>query len=53
MTPEADLVPGLDTEFVAQILGNDYLPLGPDPMSHTSKYNSAARSEEVATWLGG
>lgn len=39
VTPEADLVSGLDAELVAELLGNDDLALRPDAVSHTNRYN--------------
>ena len=37
--PEIDLVAWFDTELVSQLLGDDDLPFGTNPMSHTTKYN--------------
>jgi hypothetical protein len=35
VTPKVDLIAGLDSEFVAQFLGDDYLAFRPYTMSHT------------------
>jgi hypothetical protein len=37
--PEAHLVAWLDSELVAQILGDHHLAFGTHPMSHTEQYN--------------
>ena len=42
VTPQADLVAGLDAEFVSEFLGNDNLALRSDTVSRTSQYNSTA-----------
>ena len=42
--PEIDLVTRFDTELIAQLLGNNDLPLGADAMSHTTRYNSGVGS---------
>ncbi len=39
VAPEADLVTRLDTELVPQLLRDDDLTFGADPVSHTDKYN--------------
>lgn len=39
LEPEVDFVAGFDTEPIAQLLGDDHLPLGPDAMSQANKYN--------------
>lgn len=39
VAPKADFVTRLDSEFVAQLLGNHDLALRTDTMSHTSQYN--------------
>ena len=37
--PERDLVARFEAELVAEVLGDDDLPLGPYLVSHTSQYN--------------
>ena len=39
VAPEHDLVPRFDAELVAQVLGDDDLPLRANLVSHTVKYN--------------
>lgn len=51
--PEVDLVPRLDPELVAHLLGNHDLPLRPDSVSHTAEYDSdgfrSIRSRQVVS----
>ena len=39
VTPEVDLVAGLDAQLVTELLGDHNLPLRSDPVSHTKQYN--------------
>ncbi len=56
VAPEADLVTGLDAQFVPQLLGDHDLPLRSDTVSHTHKYNllagGAALSVDAARAVG-
>lgn len=40
--PEGDFVTWMDSQLVAQVLRDDNLPLRPNSMSHTIKYNFTA-----------
>ncbi len=43
--PKGHSVAWLDTEAVAQLLGNHDLPLHPNPVSHTKEYNLTRLSQ--------
>jgi len=49
ITPEGDLVAGLDTEHVAKVLRDDDLPFGANLVSHTRQYDSPGKDRNTLT----